>query len=630
MTRSRRYDELQDDNAIEQQAAALELENRTIRDAPILRIGYVSAAYIISYALAFLALASVVATVIVIILTRRNEASASLKVRQGPCNTNLQAISLVAHFFINLFGTIILGSSNYLQQICTSPSLTEITKQMKRRGDIYFGSNSPSSVMRQKNRSLTWLWLSLVLTSIPIHIMLNGIVGYAVTPVEQVFGNAILASDFFAIIPSNWTNVSAAQCATSLLNSAVFVTDFNNVTIVLNDGVDRPLDYNDFFSGLNTGNPYVFPNATDIETCFFANIDSECQITVRWFPLVCTATALIIKTFIALVGLHRHSHFRKRIFNSLGDMITVGARYPHVREEQLSTGSVYRLQKYQWVQALGRWDLGVAVFWWISALGLTITGAITWTQLDTQLSLAERFERYGLGTVTAATVFANYRPLGFPILVMIANSPQIWLSVGYLLWNAQVTRIWMEHEWRSYYRKPHIPRVSQITDEPGVRATRWLQLPYWVTAILMMLSTTMHWLLSQTLMVVEINAPDGTKFYLNYSPFAILCIGTVATVLVLGMTIYYFIPIRTNMPLMAGSARVVFESCRRLRSKLPRTGIAWGDISTSTWLAGFGKTVGPLIVGAKYPGVIAEEGSSESSFIYTARDAETEPLFRRV
>lgn len=49
-------------------------------------------------------------------------------------------------------------------------------------------------------------------------------------------------------------------------------------------------------------------------------------------------------------------------------------------------------------------------------------------------------------------------------------------------------------------------------------------------------------------------------------------------------------------------------------------------------MAGFGKTVGPLIVGAKYPGVIAEEGSSaaeSSSFIYTARDAETEPLVRR-
>jgi hypothetical protein len=432
---------------------------------------------------------------------------------------------------------------------------------------------------------------------------------------------------------SNWTNVSSAQCATSLLNSAVFVTDFDNVTIVVKDGVDYFTwsDYNDFFSGFNNGDPYVFPNATDIETCYFANIDSECQITVRWFPLVCTATALIIKTFIALVGLHRHSHFRKRIFNSLGDMITVGARYPHVREEPPLTGSVYRLQKHQWAQALGRWDLGVAVFWWISALGVTITGAITWTQLDTQLSLAERFERYGLGTVTAATVVANYEPLDFPILVMIANSPQIWLSVGYLLWNTQVTRIWMEHEWRSYYRKPHIPRVSQNTDEPGVRATRWLQLPYWVTAILMMLSTTMHWLVSQTLMVVEINAPDGTIFYLNYSPFAILCIGTVATVLVLGMTIYYVIPIRTNMPLMAGSARVVFESCRRLPSKLPPTGIAWGDISTSTeMLAGFGKTVGPLIVGAKYPGVITEEGSSESSFIYTARDAETEPLVRRV
>jgi hypothetical protein len=205
MTESRHYEfyELPDHSAREQSAMS-ELEDRTIREASLLQVGYVSGTYIVAYALAFFTLAAVAVTVTVIILTWRAAAAtgesilslgyASLKVRQGNCNTNLQTVNLAADFFINLFGTIILGSSNYVQQICTSPCLAEIAKQMDLRGDIYFGSNSPSAVMRQKS-SLTFLWLSLVLTSIPIHIMLNGILGYAVTPVDHVFGQAISQSE---------------------------------------------------------------------------------------------------------------------------------------------------------------------------------------------------------------------------------------------------------------------------------------------------------------------------------------------------------------------------------------------------------------------------------------------------
>lgn len=148
-----------------------------------------------------------------------------------------------------------------------------------------------------------------------------------------------------------------------------------------------------------------------------------------------------------------------------------------------------------------------------------------------------------------------------------------------------------------------------------------------------MLSTLMHWLVSQTLFVGEIDVVNGTIFYLNYSPFAIMFIGMVATVLVLRMTVYYFIPIRTNMPFMAGSACGVFESRKLLPSKLPSTasGVMWGDISMPTErLAGFGENVGSLIVGAKYPELIAEElGPEESDFIYRA-GADTEPLVRRV
>lgn len=109
--------------------------------------------------------------------------------------------------------------------------------------------------------------------------------------------------------------------------------------------------------------------------------------------------------------------------------------------------------------------------------------------------------------------------------------------------------------------------------------------------------------------VVEIlgDTQAGSTFYINYSPTAITSIGLSSFPLVLGITIYYFVPRKTWMPLMAGSARLVFESCKGLSSQLPVKGIAWGDISTEAMYdAGFGEEVCPVIVGVVYPSGVKE------------------------
>jgi hypothetical protein len=176
--------------------------------------------------------------------------------------------------------------------------------------------------------------------------------------------------------------------------------------------------------------------------------------------------------------------------------------------------------------------------------------------------------------------------------------------------------------------------VSINSKEPGVQNAKWLQLPYWVTGVLMSISVFLHWLVSQTLFVVEIYFTDATMasvFHLHYSPLAIISAGTIATILVFGMTVYYFVPTATWMPLMAGSTKVVFDSCFRLpRDGLPRTGIGWGDISAGNdRVAGFGAVVTKMEEGVKYPGLISEE-IQVSTFDYPyITEFDTDPLFRR-
>jgi len=159
----------------------------------------------------------------------------------------------------------------------------------------------------------------------------------------------------------------------------------------------------------------------------------------------------------------------------------------------------------------------------------------------------------------------------------------------------------------------------------------------------MLVSTLMHWLVSQTLFVVEVYFENPTVmsvFHLHYSPLAIISVGLIGLALVLGITIYYFLPVRSWMPLMAGSARVVFDSCTRLpRSALPRTGIEWGDISTRyERMAGFAENVARMVEGVYYPGLISEESTYDiyspsfdrhSHYTGFVASPDTEPLVKR-
>ena len=170
----------------------------------------------------------------------------------------------------------------------------------------------------------------------------------------------------------------------------------------------------------------------------------------------------------------------------------------------------------------------------------------------------------------------------------------------------------MEHEWRTYYSKRKLPRVSYPIardDKIKVKTSRWLQLPYWITIVWMILNSLMHWLLSQTLFVVEIlgHTLTSTTFYINYSPMAISAIGAVASVLSVAIIIYFCMRRKSWMPLMGGSLLIVFESCLHLpygpNPDLPKGGIMWGDISTpNERRAGFGPTAKNLVLGAVYPG----------------------------
>jgi hypothetical protein len=131
---------------------------------------------------------------------------------------------------------------------------------MQERGDISFGANSFLSVIRQKSTSLKVLWFSLLLSSLPLHTMLNGILGYAVHPVSSVRGTAGVQINGTDLV--NATEISAVECVSYLLSSTAYVTDYDAMFVVLQpDAENSSTEYNGFAGAQGQWYPNFTPKS---------------------------------------------------------------------------------------------------------------------------------------------------------------------------------------------------------------------------------------------------------------------------------------------------------------------------------------------------------------------------------
>ena len=89
---------------------------------------------------------------------------------------------------------------------------------------------------------------------------------------------------------------------------------------------------------------------------------------------------------------------------------------------------------------------------------------------------------------------------------LLANSPQILLSVSYFAYNALYTRIQVEKEWNSYSTNYKPLRVTNPKGEQ--LSTYRLQLPYHYSIPLAAVSILLHWLVSNTIYVFLIEGGE--------------------------------------------------------------------------------------------------------------------------
>ncbi|KAB8263109.1 hypothetical protein BDV32DRAFT_9105 [Aspergillus pseudonomiae] len=219
-----------------------------------------------------------------------------------------------------------------------------------------------------------------------------------------------------------------------------------------------------------------------------------------------------------------------------------------------------------------RWATAVSIVRWIICIiCYTIAIAICIGLLCFGLSqLGNKGQIWsGLGiTNTDTLISGNAWPPSLITNTIIANTPQVVFSMLYFVSNSVLTAMTLAAEWSNYalYRKGL--RVSS-TPQGSQRTTYFLSLPYTYAIPLLVFSTVLHWLISQSLFLVNVETYNMQleRFRsfdfatCGYSPVAIVSAIVVGGVMLLGLVGLGFRRFASGMPVAGSCSRAIAAAC---------------------------------------------------------------------
>ena len=189
-------------------------------------------------------------------------------------------------------------------------------------------------------------------------------------------------------------------------------------------------------------------------------------------------------------------------------------------------------------------------------------------------SLPDHSLRYlyslGFGTVTPDSTIASINVVGswgLLGIILIVNTPQLFLSFVYLGYNSLFTSILLAKEWESYATHRKTLRVTSPIGNQ--RSTYWLQLPYRYSIPLLLASAALHWLVSQSIFLArviqfddlgseDIGALVSTCGYSNIAIISFIFLGSLLVLIVLIIGFHRF---QSKMPLAISCSAAISAAC---------------------------------------------------------------------
>ena len=177
---------------------------------------------------------------------------------------------------------------------------------------------------------------------------------------------------------------------------------------------------------------------------------------------------------------------------------------------------------------------------------------------------------------------------GLHLSILVANSPQVLLSFLFLTYNGLFTCMLLAHEWSGY---AHVRKPLRVTSPAGSqRSTYRLQLPYKYGIPLLVLSGTLHWLVSQSIFLARVNYyNDGVLddfsgiSTLGYSCIAIITVITLGGIVIIIGILHGFRRYKSGVPLVGSCSAAISAACHRPNEDVdaPFKPVMWGAVESS-------------------------------------------------
>ncbi len=260
-----------------------------------------------------------------------------------------------------------------------------------------------------------------------------------------------------------------------------------------------------------------------------------------------------------------------------------------------------------------RWAKAVSTRRWLVCLLLYIAGLATaagylGTGLNSMLESKSLSSLWaiGFGTVSGRTLVQNSavasgKAGGATALIrnaLTANIAQLILSLLYFTYNGLFTCMLLASEWDSYAVERKGLRISSSQPRGAQRSGYFLQLPYRFSLPLVIFSLLFHWLVSQSIFVVNITMIDytgqsfpggsnniGHLLTLGYSPIAIIFSIALGGCLILGLISFGLMPFETGMPIAGSCSISISAACHADSScvnsdseSIAQKKLKWGEI----------------------------------------------------
>ncbi|PLB44451.1 hypothetical protein P170DRAFT_417088 [Aspergillus steynii IBT 23096] len=344
--------------------------------------------------------------------------------------------------------------------------------------------------------------------------------------------------------------------------------------------------------------------------CMIKKRESLCQLTFS--PLI--ATVVIISILIKVVCMFLTARTkRKDILLTVGDAIssflanpdttTQDGRHrsdlhdewraasilssPGQHDGYSSAVELSQGRKKRWYQAVSgkRWTGIIIFFIFCEAFSIWMVRlAYKFRSIDGSFSAAWKI---GFGKFDGRNLIASPGISQNTIsLLLLANTPQVVLSILYFLYNSLLTTMAAAAEYNNYALQRKPLRVSWPKGHQ--RSTYYLSLPYRYSLPLLVTSAALHWLLSQSIFFVNVAAYDVHEKPVagesikgcGFAPLPMMVILLVSVLGAIALLVLSFRSFKSPMPLAVRRSASISAACHPPRDDCDSAlkPVMWGEL----------------------------------------------------